>query len=105
MKVAVVGGRTALIVADRVVDVARASAGTIPAEPAAMFAVWLDLHRLADDLQDADAYPALGTLDLGLPTPVPLLAFGIGVNYVDHAGEAAMELPATSMVLTWIGRR
>jgi 2,4-diketo-3-deoxy-L-fuconate hydrolase len=98
VKIAVVGGRTALVVADQVVDAARASGGAIPAEPAAMFAAWPDLQRLARDLQDADAYPALDPAALELPIPVPLQAFGIGVNYADHAGEAAMDLPATPMV-------
>ena len=98
MKVAVAGGRTALVVAGRLVDAATASGGTIPAEPAAMFTAWSDLRRLADDLPDADAYPALDISALSLPVPVPLQAFGIGVNYADHAGEAAMELPPTPMV-------
>ncbi len=98
MKVAVADGRTVLVVGDRVVDASRASGGTIPAEPAAMFAAWPDLRRLARDLQDADAYPALDPAALELPMPVPLQAFGIGVNYADHADEAAMDLPATPMV-------
>jgi 2,4-diketo-3-deoxy-L-fuconate hydrolase len=98
MRVAVVGGRTVLVIADQVVDAGRASGGAIPAEPAAMFAAWPDLQRLARDLQDADAYPALDTAALELPIPIPLQAFGIGVNYADHAGEAAMDLPATPMV-------
>jgi len=89
MKVAVVGGRTALVVADRLVDAAAASGGTIPAEPAAMFAAWPDLRKLAASLQDPGAYPALDTSVLDLPAPV---------NYADHASEAAMELPATPMV-------
>jgi 2,4-diketo-3-deoxy-L-fuconate hydrolase len=98
MKVAVVGGRTALVVAGRLVDAAGASGGTIPAEPAAMFAAWPELRQLAASLQDPGAYPALDPSKLELPVPVPLQAFGIGVNYADHAGEAAMELPATPMV-------
>jgi 2,4-didehydro-3-deoxy-L-rhamnonate hydrolase len=98
MKVAVTGGRTALVVADRIVDAAQASRGTIPAAPAAMFAAWPDLLRLAVGLQDVSAYPALDPAALELPMPVPLQAFGIGVNYADHAGEAAMDLPPTPMV-------
>ncbi|HVT66669.1 MAG TPA: fumarylacetoacetate hydrolase family protein, partial [Trebonia sp.] len=33
-----------------------------------------------------------------LPVPVPLQAFGIGLNYADHAGEAAMTLPDNPLV-------
>jgi hypothetical protein len=54
MKVAVAGGRTALVVAGRLVDAARASGGAIPADPAAMFAAWPDLLRLAAHLAAGD---------------------------------------------------
>src|ERR1035437_6112531 len=81
MKVAVVGGRTILVIDDRIVDAAQASDGAIPAEPAAMFAAWPDLQRLTQDLKDPEFYPALDPAALDLPIPVPQQAFGIGVNY------------------------
>lgn len=81
MKVAVVGGRTILVIDDRIVDAAQASDGAIPAEPAAMFAAWPDLQRLTQDLKGPEFYPALDPAALDLPIPVPQQAFGIGVNY------------------------
>src|ERR1035437_437325 len=60
MKVAVVGGRTTLVIDDRIVDAAQASDGAIPAEPAAMFAAWPDLQRLTQDLKGPEFYAAPG---------------------------------------------
>lgn len=98
MRVAVVGGRTSLLVADRVVDVERASDGHVSADPADMFGGWKELRSLAEGVANVSAYPVLDEAALQLPIPVPLQAFGIGVNYADHAGEAAMDLPANPMV-------
>ena len=101
VRVAVADGRTVLVIGERVVDVARTSGGSIPAEPAAMFGAWAELRRLAERLErdgEPDEAQALDVTALDLPVPVPLQAFGIGVNYRDHAGESAMALPDTPLV-------
>ena len=94
------GGRTSLVIADRVVDVETASRGSLPASPASMFSIWSDLLQLSERLSDAGTSDAT-TLDpsaLDRPVPVPLQAFGIGVNYLDHAGESEMALPENPLV-------
>ena len=100
MRVAVLHGRTSLVVGDRVVDVEQASDGAIPSAPSAMFGAWPDLLGLASRLTEADTAdaPALDPSALDRPVPVPLQAFGIGVNYLDHAGESAMALPENPLV-------
>lgn len=101
MKVAVVNSRTSLVVGDRLVDAERASGGAVPADPAAMFAAWPALlaaaARIAQDGAPADA-PLLDHGTLERPVPVPRQAFGIGLNYADHAGESAMALPDNPLV-------
>ena len=100
MKVAVLGGRTSLVVGDRIVDVERASDGAITAAPDAVFTAWSALLELADRLASADLSdsPVVDPAGLDRPVPVPLQAFGIGVNYLDHAGESAMDLPKNPLV-------
>jgi 2-keto-4-pentenoate hydratase/2-oxohepta-3-ene-1,7-dioic acid hydratase in catechol pathway len=100
MKVAVLDGRTVLVVGDRAVDVETASGGSLSAAPESMFSLWTDLLQLAERLADADlaGAPALDASALDRPVPVPLQAFGIGVNYLDHAGESDMALPENPLV-------
>ncbi len=100
MKVAVVKGRTTLIVGDRAADAEQASGGAVPADPAGMFAAWPALRATADRLarEGPGGAPAVDPGALDLPVPVPAQAFGIGLNYADHAGEAAMTLPDNPLV-------
>lgn len=100
MRVAVLGGRTSLVIEDRLVDVENASSGAISSAPASMFAAWPDLLSLsarlsAGQLSDSTV---LDPSALDRPVPVPLQAFGIGVNYLDHAGESEMALPQSPLV-------
>lgn len=101
MRVAVLHGRITLVVDDKAVDAQRSSGGAIPSDPQQMFARWTELLDLAERLQH-DGYaadtPVLDRAALDAPVPVPLQAFGIGVNYLDHASESAMALPATPLV-------
>ena len=100
MKVAVTKGRTALVAGDRIVDAEQASGGTVPADPDAVFTAWPKLLSVAARLEQegpGDA-PALDYGALERPVPVPLQAFGIGLNYADHAGESAMTLPDRPLV-------
>ena len=100
VKVSVVNGRTALVVGDRVIDAERASGGSVPADPAAMFTAWPGLRNIAARLEQqgpGDA-PALDHGVLDRPVPVPLQVFGIGLNYADHASESAMSLPDHPLV-------
>jgi 2,4-didehydro-3-deoxy-L-rhamnonate hydrolase len=100
MKVAVVKGRTTLLADDRVVDAEQASGGSVPADPAAVFTAWSALLSVAARLEQegpGDA-PALDYGALERPVPVPVQAFGVGLNYADHAGESAMTLPDHPLV-------
>jgi 2,4-diketo-3-deoxy-L-fuconate hydrolase len=100
-------GRLVLIVADagdgldgaRAIDLNRASAGRIPAEPALAYECWDEVVRLAADLPDADA-TAIDRDRLGSPSPQPRQIFGIGINYADHGSEADMAVPEQPLIFT-----
>jgi 2,4-diketo-3-deoxy-L-fuconate hydrolase len=98
VKVAVADGRVGLVLDGHLVDVEQASNGRVSANPVGIFENWDGLLALAGSSVDASAYPAVDEATLELPIPVPRQAFGIGVNYRDHATEAAMELPKFPMV-------
>ena len=101
MKVAVVNSRTSLVVGDRLVDAERASGGAVPADPAAMFAAWPALLAAAARLEREGApagAPSSISARLSGPSPCRLQAFGIGLDYADHAGESAMALPDSPLV-------
>jgi 2-keto-4-pentenoate hydratase/2-oxohepta-3-ene-1,7-dioic acid hydratase in catechol pathway len=42
----------------------------------------------------------LANADLGAPVPAPRNAFGVGLNYRNHAAESNMELPKNPLVFT-----
>lgn len=100
MKVAVIKSRTTLVAGGRCVDAERASGGTVPADPAAMFTMWPALLSTAARIEREGPgnAPALDYGALERPVPVPLQAFGIGLNYADHASESTMTLPDHPLV-------
>ncbi len=102
MRIANLNGRAALISDGRALDLATASGGTLPSDPAALFAVWDAVVAWAEG-KDAASDPAsvlVHTADLGAPSPRPSQVFGIGLNYADHAREAGLELPSAPVVFT-----
>jgi 2,4-diketo-3-deoxy-L-fuconate hydrolase len=98
VKVGVVGGRTGVIVDGHFVDAEQASDGRISSDPSDMFGSWGDLRDLAQRMTGADAHPPVDPTRLELPLPTPRQSFGVGVNYSEHAAEAAMDLPPVPMV-------
>ena len=98
MKLANVGGRSALVVDDGILDVATASDGRFGPEPAAVFEEWAAFRNWAGSA-DGDVRP-LDPAALGAPSPTPRQVFGVGLNYRAHAAESGMELPAIPAVFT-----
>ena len=103
MRLANVGGRAALVVGDRAVDVERASGGRFGADPQALFDDWSAFRAWAEQATDAAA-PAgsaepIDPAALGAPVPRPRQVFAIGVNYTEHAAEAGY--PPDSVPVTF----
>jgi 2,4-didehydro-3-deoxy-L-rhamnonate hydrolase len=92
MRVANAEGRAVLVHGDGIVDIARASAGSLPADPQALYDRWDDVRALADRVTTPDA--PLELTQLEAPVPRPRQVFAIGMNYAAHAAEAGVEPPA-----------
>lgn len=102
MRIANIDGRAALVADGRALDLATASNGTLPSDPAAIFAVWDEVVAFGEgrDVASDPASVGYGIDQLGAPSPRPSQVFGIGLNYADHAREAGLEIPTTPVVFT-----
>ena len=98
MKVATQSGRLSLVIDGHLVDVEKASAGAVASDPAGIYEAWDELRALAGRIEDVSTYPPVDESSLERPIPVPRQAFGVGLNYNDHAAESGMELPKTPMI-------
>ena len=99
MRMAALNHRAVGLAGDRAWDIAEASGGAFGPDPMHVLANWeAFLAWAADNAPDGgEAYSAD---DLTAPVPRPPQVFGIGLNYADHAGEAAMEIPDDPLVFT-----
>lgn len=101
MRIINADGRLGLVVPGGIVDVERASGGLFSADAQAVYSRWDEFSSWAlgpgaqAAAQPAPADPAA----VGAPAPRPRQVFGIGLNYRDHAREANLELPTTSLVV------
>ena len=51
-------------------------------------------------LRESATHRSVADVVLGPPVPRPQKSFGIGLNYLDHAAEGSMEVPANPLVFT-----
>lgn len=93
------GGRTALVVGDRLVDIATRS-GTLPADPMAALERWDELVAWSSDVDAQPDDPLVDPDALGPCVPRPSKVFGVALNYRKHAEETGAALPAAPSVFT-----
>ena len=98
MKLANVNGRAALVVGDRVADLATVSGGRFGHDPMSVYDDWDALVEFAPTVKEGTAQ--LDEADLRNPVPRPRQVFAIGINYRSHAEEANMALPEVPAVFT-----
>jgi len=97
MRIANVEGHLCVVVGDQAYDVAGASAGRFDTDPQAVFARWAEFRSwVAGEFAPDELHRRDGRLDA--PVPRPAQVFGIGVNYADHAQEAAIETTDVPLV-------
>lgn len=96
MRIASVDGRLCLVTPGGYLDVANSSNGRFDADPQAVYERWHEFTDWARSYPPERGVPVRG--ELGPPVPRPAQVFGIGLNYADHAGEAALEIPAAPLV-------
>ncbi len=92
------GGRAALVVDDRVADVATASHGAFGPDPMQPFDDWAAFADFAATVTHGTE--PLESARLANPVPNPRQVLAIGLNYRDHAAESGMEPPAVPAVFT-----
>jgi len=94
------GGRAALVADDQIFDLETLSGGALSADPMAALARPEELSALCDSLSAASATGSLADAELGPPVPRPRNSYAIGLNYLDHAAEASLEVPDNPLVFT-----
>jgi 2,4-didehydro-3-deoxy-L-rhamnonate hydrolase len=97
-RLANVGGRAALCTDAEYFDLERISDGAIPSHPMAAIAAHGSLHGISLERHSADGL--LADADLRAAVPAPRNCFAIGLNYLNHAAESNMELPAAPLTFT-----
>lgn len=90
--------RAALVLEGKVVDLERASGGSLPSDPMQALARWDEVRACAPPIP-ADA-PSYVEAAVGPPVPRPSKVFGVGLNYKSHAEEAGLELPSVPLIFT-----
>ena len=96
-----VSGRSVLVDEDDSwYDLERITAGGIAADPMKALVDGSALHAANEGLSEATPDGSLADASLGAPVPAPRNAFGVGLNYRNHAAESNMELPKNPLVFT-----
>lgn len=98
MKLANVNGRAALVVGDRVADVATVSEGRFGPDPMSIYREWDSFLEFASTVTAGD-HPLVES-ELRNPVPNPRQVFAVGINYRSHAEEAALAIPEVPAVFT-----
>ena len=95
-----VNGRAALERDDHWYDLAGLSGDAALADPLVAVARHRELHALNERCESQDPEGLVADVGLGAPVPQPRQVFGIGLNYLDHAGESGVPLPPAPLTFT-----
>lgn len=95
-----IDGRSALVVGDSYFDVGTISEGAVSSDVMAALQHGPELTALAATLGSREPTGRVADVVLGAPVPRPQKSFAIGLNYLDHAAEGSMEVPANPLVFT-----
>jgi 2-keto-4-pentenoate hydratase/2-oxohepta-3-ene-1,7-dioic acid hydratase in catechol pathway len=98
MRIVSNGNRLGLLAGGGVIDVATASDGRFSPSVQDVYQRWAEFRDWAAGADPSAAQP-LDQSQLGPPAPQPRQVFAIGLNYLDHAQESAMDAPSDSMVV------
>jgi 2-keto-4-pentenoate hydratase/2-oxohepta-3-ene-1,7-dioic acid hydratase in catechol pathway len=90
MKIANVDGRAMIVADGQLIDIERASGGSLPSDPMAVLTRLDQLSKL--DLSKSKGIPLEGA-HLGPPVPRPSKILAAAGNYSDHVKEAGAEDP------------
>jgi len=101
VRTACLDSRLVLVRDSGAVDVEKASDGLFASDPQAIFDRWEKFTAWAQSpaAQRAERV-RLDERRLGPPAPRPRQVFAIGLNYLDHARESSLDIPAQPAVFT-----
>lgn len=102
MHLATVAGRSTVLTDRGALDVHRASGGQFGPDPLSVYDRWDEFvawHAASTELLASSPAESVSTADLQAPVPAPRQVFAIGLNYRDHAAEAAMTAPDADPVV------
>jgi 2,4-didehydro-3-deoxy-L-rhamnonate hydrolase len=97
-RLANIGGRAALTDHTNYFDLERVTDGRFTSDPMTAIARWQELSAVS--MSDHTPDGTLADADLRPPVPTPRNCFAVGLNYLNHAAESGMELPASPLVFT-----
>ena len=99
VRLANLDNRPILLEADGAIDLVHASNGAFSTDFLDVYSRWEEVRAFAASTTASPApYDPAG---LGSPVPLPRQAFGIGLNYKDHAEETGVTvLPSEPLVFT-----
>ena len=98
MRFAVLDDRAVVLHADGAVDVHEASQGRFGPDPMTCYDQWASFLTWAADASPASRRALPEHPAWGPPSPRPRQAFGVGVNYADHAAESGMAIPGDPLI-------
>lgn len=98
MKLAVLNDRAVVLDNDGFVDVDEASQGRFGPDPMTCYERWSSFLAWAAGMSSAVHRALPECPAYGPPAPRPRQAFGVGVNYADHAAEAGMAVPGDPLI-------
>jgi 2-keto-4-pentenoate hydratase/2-oxohepta-3-ene-1,7-dioic acid hydratase in catechol pathway len=99
MRLGNLAGRAVLLNGALCLDVAEASAGSLPAAPSALLREWDRFVLWARSTMLEPATP-FDPSRLGPPVPRPRQVFAVALNYPQHAGEAQLAVPELPLIFT-----
>lgn len=103
MRLANLNERLVLVGESATLDVETASGGRFSSRPQDIYEVWEEFLAWAST-QDVEAgwetRPGIDAQQFGAPVPHPRQIFAVGLNYVEHAKESGLDLPAAPLVFT-----
>ena len=99
-RLANVNGRAALERDGQWYDLAGLSGDATLTDPLVAVARHRELHALNERCESQDPEGLVADVGLGAPVPQPRQVFGIGLNYLDHAGESGVPLPPAPLTFT-----
>lgn len=99
MRIVNTNGRLGLTVGPNVVDVAAASRARFGPGVQDIYEQWESFCAWAAELDPTAEAQPLDEATLAAPAPAPRQVFAIGLNYLDHAEESAMDVPSDGMIV------